>query len=73
MAIGCLGVERRGERFFILSHSSFPGKIRGDSMNPHVGRDLSLEAGSVCVCVYYCRTFYKAVRVGEEESGGHVL
>jgi len=28
----------------------------------------------VCpVCVYYCRTFYKAVRVGEEESGGHVL
>jgi benzoyl-CoA reductase/2-hydroxyglutaryl-CoA dehydratase subunit BcrC/BadD/HgdB len=24
-------------------------------------------------CVYYCRTFYKAVRVGEEESGGHVL
>jgi hypothetical protein len=23
----------------------------------------------VCVCVYYCRTFYKAVRVGEEESG----
>ncbi len=24
-----------------------------------------------CVCVYYCRTFYKAVRVGEEESGGH--
>jgi len=25
------------------------------------------------VCVYYCRTFYKAVRVGEEESGGHVL
>ena len=20
-----------------------------------------------CVCVYYCRTFYKAVRVGEEE------
>jgi hypothetical protein len=26
-----------------------------------------------CVCVYYCRTYYKAVRVGEEESGGHVL
>jgi hypothetical protein len=25
------------------------------------------------VCVYYCRTYYKAVRVGEEESGGHVL
>jgi hypothetical protein len=29
--------------------------------------------GPVTVCVYYCRTFYKAVRVGEEESGGHVL
>ena len=28
----------------------------------------------VLVCVfYYCRTYYKAVRVGEEESGGHVL
>jgi len=26
-----------------------------------------------CVCVYYCRTYYKAVRGGEEESGGHVL
>jgi hypothetical protein len=22
---------------------------------------------------YYCRTYYKAVRVGGEESGGHVL
>ncbi len=25
------------------------------------------------VCVYYCRTHYKAVRGGEEDSGGHVL
>ena len=25
------------------------------------------------LCVYYCRTYYKAVRVGEEDSGGHVL
>jgi hypothetical protein len=25
------------------------------------------------VCVYYCRTYYKAVRGGEEESGRHVL
>ena len=26
------------------------------------------------VCVYYCSTYYKAVRRGgEEESGGHVL
>ena len=31
------------------------------------------EVEGECVCVYYCRTFYKAVRVGEEESGGHVL
>jgi len=31
------------------------------------------EFVTLCVCVYYCRTFYKAVRVGEEESGGHVL
>jgi hypothetical protein len=28
---------------------------------------------NVCVCVYYCRTYYKAVRGGEEKSGGHVL
>jgi len=29
---------------------------------------------SECVCVYYCRTYYKTVRGGgEEESGGHVL
>jgi hypothetical protein len=27
----------------------------------------------VCVCVYYCSTFDKAVRVGDGESGGHVL
>jgi hypothetical protein len=25
------------------------------------------------VCVYCCRTYYKAVRVGEGDSGGHVL
>jgi hypothetical protein len=30
---------------------------------------------SLCfiVLVYYCRTYYKADRVGEEDSGGHVL
>ena len=44
-----------------------------------VGKKEGEQKGSargsvhVCVCVYYCRTFYKAVRVGEEESGGHVL
>ena len=30
-------------------------------------------AGLKALFVYYCRTYYKAVRVGEEESGGHVL
>jgi len=25
------------------------------------------------VCVYYCSTYYKAVRVGGGDSGGHVL
>jgi len=48
MAIGCLGVERRVERFFsylaILSDPMF--------------------ACSLAVCVYYCRTYYKAVRGG---------
>ena len=28
---------------------------------------------TLCVCVYYCSTYYKAVRVGEGDSGGHVL
>ena len=29
----------------------------------------------MCVCVYYCSTYYKAARrgVGGVESGGHVL
>ncbi len=27
----------------------------------------------VCVCVCVCVCYYKAVRVGGEESGGHVL
>ncbi len=27
----------------------------------------------MCVCIYYCSTYYKAVRVGEGDSGGHVL
>jgi hypothetical protein len=35
---------------------------------------ISYRFGLVCVCVYYCRTYYKAVRGGgEEESGRHVL
>ena len=40
-----------------------------------IGRrwDMTLR-GLPKVCVfYYCRTYYKAVRVGGEESGGHVL
>ena len=27
----------------------------------------------MCVCVYYCSTLDKAVRMGEGDSGGHVL
>jgi len=34
----------------------------------------SLISGPVCACVYYCRTYYKAVHVcGGGDSGGHVL
>ncbi len=28
---------------------------------------------TLSVCVYYCSTYYKAVRVGGGGSGGHVL
>ena len=31
------------------------------------------EPVSRCVCVYYCRTYFKAARGGEGDSGGHVL
>ena len=62
MVIGCLGVERRAERF--LSYLAI-------SLSFNVSERLIYALW--CVCVYYCRTFYKAVRVGEEESGGHVL
>jgi hypothetical protein len=34
---------------------------------------FAASSAASCVCVYYCRTYYKAVRVGEEDSGGHVL
>ena len=34
-------------------------------------RDIRPDLNKLCV-FYYCRT-YKAVRVGGEESGGHVL
>ena len=47
MVIGCLGVERRVERFFVLSHLE-----RGTTYYKAV------------VSVYYCRTYYKAVRGG---------
>ena len=46
MAIGCLGVERRVERFFSYLAISV------------------LRRRSNRVCVYYCRTYYKAVRGG---------
>ncbi len=35
-------------------------------------QSCSRGGGGECV-FYYCRTYYKAVRVGGEESGGHVL
>ena len=47
MVIGRLGVERRVERFFVLSHLE-----RGTTYYKAV------------VSVYYCRTYYKAVRGG---------
>jgi hypothetical protein len=31
------------------------------------------EASLPYVCIYYCSTYYKAVRVGKGGSGGHVL
>ena len=47
-----------------------PAAVVG-SINHH---DLDAHRYPECVCVYYCRTYYKAVRGGgEEESGGHVL
>jgi hypothetical protein len=59
-----------------------PTRVAGPGARPHQAYiDLGLRTGGwwdwsvtgASVCVYYCRTFYKAVRVGEEESGGHVL
>ncbi len=34
---------------------------------PITNLKLFAWGSSVCVCVYYCRTYYKAVRVGEED------
>jgi len=48
-------------------------KQTGDLKDVHMRDTDRVCFMCVCVCVYYCRTFYKAVRVGEEESGGHVL
>ena len=52
---------------FEQSHG-FPARL---PLNMDVMEDATAAAAGVCV--YYCRTYYKAVRVGEEESGGHVL
>jgi hypothetical protein len=30
-----------------------------------VGLGVGVGHGDVCLCVYYCSTYYKAVRVGE--------
>ena len=50
--------------------------INGGSQSPAnlCCRRLAMIVFCSCVCVYYCRAYYKAVRGGgEEESGGHVL
>ena len=53
-----------------LAHLHDNGVIHSD-VKP---QNILIDRERGCrVCVYYCRTFYKAVRVGEEESGGHVL
>ena len=51
-----------------------------DEKGPREGLKRPRDTSKVCadissesLCVYYYRTYYKAVRVGEEESGGHVL
>ena len=59
MAIGCLGVERCGERFFVLSHFRLCERL--------VGGDF------VSVCFITAGPITKLCAWGEEESGGHVL
>ena len=49
MAIGCLGAERRGLWTAVVNEFSLS----------HF-RVIQYD----CVCVYYCRTYYKAVRGG---------
>ena len=66
-----------------VSSTGAGNQFQGDD-NGHVGRPCQVSPAlpfpeCVCcelrgVCVYYCRTYYKAVRGGgEEESGGQVL
>jgi hypothetical protein len=109
MSIGCRGVDRRGERFFVLSHlcvceqmcallrrciqwwccgfvfgdmdscRDVPYKVMkflvfriissslgDDCRHVRVGVHDSGRSLYLCVCVYYCRTYYKAVRGGGE-------
>jgi hypothetical protein len=60
-----------------LGSSSLVAHVLPYPPPPHVNSFVLgpavINTHPTCVCVYYCRTYYKAVRVGEEESGGHVL
>jgi hypothetical protein len=59
--------QRRPGPFFLLW--IVPNKVL--SLSFRLSFSLSSEP---CVCVYYCRAYYKAVRLGGEgDSGGHEL
>ena len=73
MAIGCRGVDHRGERFFVLSHHDFRVFHPAAGKVIRVSDAFKLPPTRVCVCVYYCRTYDKAVCGGEGDSEGHVL
>jgi len=77
-----VGQERLGPSYFFIPLVLGPRLVwyvpslrytRGLGWRMHCGAEVTESSTNkqlhVCVCVYYCRTFYKAVRVGEEESG----
>jgi hypothetical protein len=60
-----------GNKIAASAHGMGSGGLVVDAMSAAIG---CLGVDRRGVCVYYCRTYYKAVRGGgEEESGGHVL
>jgi hypothetical protein len=64
-----------------VARSDYYGTVTSQPVQWDIGDDAVLNSNralsrghSAGLCVfYYCRTYYKAVRVGGEESGGHVL